>query len=172
MKKFLVAVVLLNGILLLRPAWEGRPAEASRRTHTSGGFGKRIAGTYLYTLSLGDDVQLVGLATFGREGTVVTTDSGDSLFLGTTQSPGHAAWAQVGHQEIALTQFELDYDEAGVLTSFFKASGDLSFDTTFSEFMGQFVVEVFSADQDPLDPDAEPVIALDAIVEGRRIRAQ
>jgi hypothetical protein len=133
------------------------------------GAGRHVTGSYLFILTAEGAPPLRGIATFHADGTFVETDEGDSPFLQTTQSPGHGAWERIGPREIAFILLELSFDEQGVLESFFKSHGVLHFDRDFEMLVGTVRLEIFAADQDPLDPSSVPISVTQTGVEAWRI---
>lgn len=135
-----------------------RSVTADDEARAKSAFGQRIAGSYLATFSAAQGGQpLHFLSTINAEGTFPNT------------VPGHGAWERVGQREIGLTELQLKFDDEGILSSSFKVRGELSFDRPFESFAGEAVVEIFTPDQDPLDPDAIPVAAVEGALEGRKI---
>lgn len=171
----LAALVVASGFLLQndRAAAEGG---IHKLLGDSLGFGQRVAGTYMGSFSLGHEIRL--LATLGADGTLVSTDSEDYSLGPVTgdlfDSPKHGAWERTGPREISATQLEFSYDPDGTLILTTRIRAVVSFvDATFNEADALFDLEIFTADQDVLDPEAMPITVVEGISTVlRRVRAR
>lgn len=171
MKKAGILALLLCGVFLSGYVSDVFVVRADGQGHIgdADGFGKRVAGSYLFEFvpEVGPPITVLG--TFFENGTLITTDEGDAPGPEATQSPGHAAWERDGPRSMRVVHFELDFDLDGRLQSYFRATALLEFDRRFSEFSGPVTLEILSAESDPLDPDTEPLVVIPAVASGRRI---
>jgi hypothetical protein len=71
---------------------------------------------------------------------------------------------------VAITLLVLIEDPAGTLLNYEKVVSELSIDG--DEFSGPVAGYVYMPDQDPLDPEATPVVTLTGSATGRRIQAE
>jgi hypothetical protein len=164
-----VLTLLLCGVFLSGQVSNVFVASADDLGDRDYGFGKKVAGSYLFEFvpEVTPPVSVFGV--FFENGTLITTDTGDAPGPTVSNSPGHAVWERDGRRSMRVVHYELNFDLDGVLDSFFRVSGTLEFDRRFNEFSGAVILEILSADSDPLDPDAEPLSVIPAVVTGRRI---
>lgn len=68
------------------------------------------------------------------------------------------AWVRTGEREITIKTLDFTYDsETGAFTGYGRSTFTGEFDNDFNEFVGEVFVEILGSDQDPLNPDAEPI---------------
>jgi hypothetical protein len=140
-------------------------------------FGVRVAGSFLAELQLtgtgGTSFTLQALATLSADGSATATDTDDYGF-GSGEffhSPKHGVWKRTGNRAVSITLLEFAYDNKGKLTTIYK----LVFDGEFSDRKldtgeGLVTFDAFLPDQDPRDPDEEPVAKGEGTFSVQRIR--
>jgi hypothetical protein len=146
-------------------------AAADSNGGAGGGFGNKLAGSYLGSI----DGALPVLLTVGADGTVATTD-GTDFGLGIKgfgfESPAHGSWAQTGRRDVSVVLLWVNYDETGALTSIGRTDLVAEVAHDYSGFTATGTPKLYAPGTDPLDPDTEPMEVLpDITVVGRRIEA-
>jgi hypothetical protein len=166
LRGLLIGAVVATVWASARPAWtnDGNGINA---------FGRQAAGTYLGTLTCNSTGSRVfpTLITLGADGTYVsedTSDAGDNL-PEQLASDLRGNWVQTGRYELALSAVDLEFTRAGVHAGYltWHATGWLNRD--FDEITYRGRAPVFLADQDPLDPNAVPILVLQCGGAARRI---
>lgn len=170
------SVRLLPGIVavvLLGLATSGaRPASGGDGLGINA-FAKRAAGSYLamVTCDVTGPRVFPFLVTFGADGTYVSEDSSDAG----DNPPGQLAsglrgnWVQTGRRELALSAIDLEFGPGGVHVAYLTWNATVRMDPDFDGFTWQGQAPIFLADQDPLDPNAEPIDQLECGGTARRI---
>lgn len=135
-------------------------------------FSSRVAGSYFMETPDG----LIAMTVVNADGTWQgqdTTDFGaDGGFL---NGEVYGAWEKTGSKETTWTGVFLVYDNPdsgirGNLALIARTRVVLEHSKEFDSFTGQFVTQAFLPTDDPLDPDAIPVIEVGPFdIEGRRI---
>ena len=156
MRKLTIIVGLLAAFLWA--AWTLSPFKPVRADgpRQATGIGKLVAGTYL----LGPFPEL---GTFTADGSYVLThvaSFGDHP-AAAFQSPEHGAWRQSGPRQVTSRSLSFAFDDEGThfATSRFDIVWDFDDATFQSGTLTLLSTDIFSADQDPLDPDEEPFLS-------------
>lgn len=151
---------LLVGVLY----WRGAAASGHYL-----GMGQRVAGTYFGTAGA-DRV----LFTIMADGGLVLTDTNNfgGAAGGLFGSSAHGSWERTGAREITIAAIELGFDVDGVHVLTFKAAGTLIFDKEFHRVEALAEIAVFTADQNPLDPDEAPIDLIPVVIEADRLPAE
>ena len=89
-------------------AFPGHPAEDEDFENDDDEFADGVAGSYYLdgelTILPNDPVlPLIGLQTYHRDGTLVTTDNGSFVDPSAPQSPGHGGWIRTGELQLTNT---------------------------------------------------------------------
>ena len=86
----------------------GHPVEDDGFENDDDEFADGVAGSYyldgeLTILPDGPVLPLIGLQTYHRDGTLVTTDNGSFVDPSAPQSPGHGGWIRTGELQVTNT---------------------------------------------------------------------
>lgn len=126
----------------------------------SGGFGQRIAGSYLIVHdSAGGSRDVV---TIGADGIFLLTSSDAGKFK---FSNSQGAWTRIGRRAIAAKMVNFDFDDHGVTILRFEISFDRRYRRVTGNFSGAILDESIP---DPLNVENVPVQFSDGFT-GRRI---
>ena len=110
----------------------------------SGGFAKRVAGSYLIQH---DTTGSRDVLTVNADGTFLMTSSDSGVFhFGNSQG----AWKRTGRRTIAAKVLNFDFDDNGVGITRFR----IRFDRRYKKVSGRFSgIVVDAADPDPLEEE-------------------
>ena len=129
---------------------------------------KKAVGSYLLRQSDGFQ-QILTLTT---RGTALSQNSGQ-MEVPDTFGDQQGAWKHTGKREITIKTLDFTYElDTGAFTGYGRSTFTGTFDKDFDEFTGEVFVEIFSPDQDPLDPNEVPINTFGPVTfEGKRITA-
>jgi len=137
-------------------------------TNAHGGLRKKAPGSYLLIQSDGFQ-QLLTLTTRGTAYSQNSSQREGSNPFGDQQG----AWKHTGNKEIRIKTLDFTLDpETGGFTGYGLSTFTVTFSKDFYEITGEVFVEIFSSEQDPLNPNEEPINTFGPVTfEGRRITA-
>jgi len=163
MKKLFISVL---AILTVLAVWACDEDTMGQETPVGN---EEATGSYLLRQSDGFQ-QLLTLTTGG---TVFSQNSDQRTTASDPFGDQQGAWKSTGEREITIKTLNFTYDfDTGAFTGYGRSTFTGKFDKDFNEFIGQVFVEIFGPDQDPLNPDAEPITTFGPFTfEGRRITA-
>ena len=169
---------LVVAMAFLTAASVSADASAQKR---SGHTVQRMAGTYLAetVAEVAPGVTLppiLGLFTFGSDGTLVSEDTSDfGVFSGVNgvffESSNRGTWRRVGRYGLIFNAIGFAYAEDGSLVAIGRLRGKAVFNRDFTGFQSTGVHELLAPTDDPLDPDAVPVASVTFNGTGRRVPA-
>lgn len=108
-----------------------------------------IEGTWLATITVPDGPPpFPSLVTYARGGALTVTDSSVPPALGNVYQ---GTWAKIGAHKYALTFMGFSYDEAGVLTGFFRGHETLQLEPGGNAYNGVAVVEFLDINQNVIE---------------------
>lgn len=162
MKKLFISVL---SILTLFTVWACNEDSVGQETPE---INEQAVGSFLIRQSDGFQ-QLLTL----NAGGVAFSQNSNQRELPAPFGDQQGAWKSTTEQDIKVTtlNFVYDFDE-GSFTGYGLSTFTGSFDDQFNELTGNVFVEIFGPEQDPLDPDEEPVNTFGPFTfEGPRITA-
>ena len=129
---------------------------------------KKAPGSYLLIQSDGFQ-QLLTLTT---RGTAFSQNSGQREGSDPF-SDQQGAWKHTGKREITIKTLDFTLGpDTGAFTGYGRSTFIVTFNNDFDELTGEVFVEIFSSEQDPLDPNAVPLNTFGPVTfEGKRITA-
>ena len=132
------------------------------------GLRKKASGSFLLIQSDGFR-QLLTLTT---RGTAFSQNSGQRSFpepFGDQQG----TWKRTGNREIRIVTLDFTLDpQTDGFTGYGRSTFTASFSQDFKEITGEVFVEIFTSEQNPLDPNEVPVNTFGPVTfEGNRITA-
>ena len=150
------------------------------------GFGLKIAGAWIgeYVAYLPDPTPpILVLVTQNADGTLLAVSpelhgNGAPGVFG-LRTPMQGSWKRTGPRSIAYTGVYLATDANGMPGvsalgggAILKLSGTSEFTKDFQSLTGGGTLNVYQADQDPLDPNEAPVVSFPMTYEYRRINVE
>lgn len=137
-------------------------------TQAHAGLRKKAVGSYLLRQSDGFQ-QILTLTT---RGTALSQNSGQ-MEGPDTFGDQQGAWKHTGKREITIKTLDFTYEpNTGAFSGYGRSTFTGTFSKDFDEITGEVFVEIFSSDQDPLDPDEVPIDTFGPVTfEGKRITA-
>ena len=117
------------------------------------GFGKNVSGSYLLEQSDG----FMQILTLTDKGGAFSQNNGQ--FTGANQfGDQQGAWKKTGRRQIKIETLDFTFNvESDSFTGFGRSTFAAEFQKGFDALTGTVFVEIFSFDQDPLDPNAIPL---------------
>ena len=170
--------ILPATLLLLSVSLAAMTASASGRADSNDGLGldafaRRAAGTYLLQFGCGDQPAEPPemLVTLGADGTYVsedTADLGDNPVL--SRAGGlRGSWVRTGRAAVAIAAIDFEFDASGVQIGYLRWDPVAVFDTAFTQISLGGPAGLYTASQDPLNPNETPFLALDCGGTGRKV---
>jgi len=133
-------------------------------------FRKNVAGSYL----LQQDDGFLQILTLTKQGNALSQNNGQ--FTGQSRfGDQQGAWQKAkGKRKLVIQTLDFTFDTVkDLFTGFGRSTFDVEFDSGFDSLSGTVFVEIFSSDQDPLDPNATPIETFGPTnFTGRRIKAE
>lgn len=165
---------------------DSKPNDAQAAKITDFGFGLKFAGSWYgaFQAAIPDappPLPVLYTTTADGGGVVVSPEmhgAGAPAFFG-LRTTFHFSWKRTGLRETTWTGLNFAMDEDGNLgvpayggAGILRISGVGQLDKDFQTYTGTGMIEGFMADQDPLDPNEEPVVTIPIVYEYRRINVQ
>ena len=136
----------------------------------SKGFAKRAAGAYLVDIPERSEKYLLAFSEDGRVLSEDTNDFGNGV-PAAFQSAFYGSWKRTGRSTLVYSVLTFGFDAGGVNRNVVRHTATVHFDKKFQNFRQDGSFAVFTAIQDPLDPNEVPVATGELSGTGRRIRA-
>lgn len=133
------------------------------------GFARKVAGSYL----LQQSDEFMQILTLTDKGGAFSQNNGQ--FTGPDRfGDQQGAWNKTGKRQLTIKTLDFTYSvETDTFTGFGRSSFDIEFQKGFDTLLGTVFVEIFSPEQDPLDPNAIPIRTFGpSQFSGRRITAE
>ena len=182
------SIIVLAGVVLacvaVQQVESKRPSPEAKAV-ANFGFGLKMAGSWYgsFQAAIPDPpppMPVVYTVSADGGGVVASPEmhgSGAPAFLG-LRTTFHLTWTRTGRMETTWTGIDFAMDEDGNLgvpayggAGILRISGVGQFDKYFQTYTGTGMIDAFMANQDPLDPNEEPVVSIPIVYEYRRINA-
>jgi hypothetical protein len=153
------AGVLVAGLLCL--SWEGRVSADMPMVQNATGMNPLLAGLYYSQNFPGAEGPAQVLWNITADGQIFESTAVDQGGpTGLTFANGHGTWVKIGPRTIASTNLLMGYDPAqgGLHVWNLKINAIFEFSRDCQTFTIYQTNSVYSADQDPFDPDEVPAI--------------
>ena len=170
-KRMLAA--LLVGVGLSVVVWVagpvGKPAFAApdaagdvAQSGGTSGLGKRVKGTWL------DDpgAAFQSLRNIHEDGTLIWSHNFE---YANPDGAVFGVWKRTGTRELTSRQVGFIYDDDGVHVFTGRITEVTTFDADFQTSESVGMEEIFNADQDPTDPDEEPIFSFEFTFTSKRL---
>lgn len=172
---------LTDPLVILRWLFQGgsQPGECLARAEAED-LGAQIAGVYFITVTPEGSPAYSWVASFSPHGTFLGTATVDfgagDLERNGFRSPEHGVWEEIEGSEVATTSLYFKFSSQGALEGFHRPRHTIRFtrleNGKLQELSGDFEVDVFKPEQDPIaDAPAEPS-KLKGTLTGRRLNVQ
>lgn len=170
--------LLALGLVLAGLVWIGGPGSQPATAGDSdaqGGtaaFDRQVTGTWFTTQPsdsalFPDSKTVMNINSGGTLGWSISTEEGGlvPLFM---SSAVYGTWRQTAPHEMRSVEVGFIYDATGSHAFTGRVAVRYTFAPDFQTFTAQFFEELFEPDQDPTDPDAQPVNSFQGSFTGTR----
>ena len=129
---------------------------------SNGGFGRRVKGTWL------DDptAAFKSLRNIHEDGTLIWSHNFE---YANPDGAVFGVWTQTGPRELTSRQLGFIYDNDAVHVFTGRITEVTTFDADFQTSESVGMEEIFNADQDPTDPDEEPIFSFEFTFTSKRL---
>ena len=162
MRRLAIPVWILVAALIFGLVAAGGGSATRAHDGTPTAAGHALVGSWQMTFAFASQtqppVQLISLATYSSDGTVVVANGGQlpalPLGAGLFLTEGHGAWAPTGERTAAATFVFVMLDQGGGLASINTARTTLEVDAAGDAYAGAFTLDMVTPRGTPFAPQA------------------